>query len=77
MKYVNVSFRVDRETEKAVYVEVYASWTFTTYKWLPKSACKFEEYVSTVDAFDRPKTYGKRVVAIAAWLDKKIREYYR
>lgn len=75
MRHISVDFYVDKETEKAVYVcvkEGYAPNT-TIYKWLPKSACEIEEYVSTVDAFNQPKTYGKRVVAIADWLEKKIK----
>lgn len=66
---------IEKETEKAVYVctqQGYAGNT-TRYTWLPKSACKIEEFVQTVNpATNKPQTYGKRVVAIAEWLWRKI-----
>ena len=73
---VSCNYIIDRETEKAVYCEVktgYAPNT-TKYKWLPKSACTIETYVSTLDALNNPKTYGKRVVAVAGWLANAIRK---
>lgn len=71
---MKVEFAVERETEKAVYVctqQGYAGNT-TQYKWLPKSACTIEEFVQTVNAFNEPETYGKRVLEIADWLARKI-----
>lgn len=68
-------FRIEIETEKAVYAEVKMGECLNTtkYMWLPKSACEMQSFVQTVNAFDEPETYGKRVVAIEAWLMKKIR----
>lgn len=73
---MKVSFIVEKETEKAVYVcakQGYAPNT-TRYKWLPKSAIKIEEFVQTLNqATGEPETYGKRVVEVADWLAKDIR----
>jgi hypothetical protein len=69
-------FTIEKETDKAVYVcthEGYAPNT-TRHKWLPKSACKIEVFVQTLNqATNEPETYGKRVVEIESWLAKKIR----
>lgn len=72
---MKVEFEIIKETEKAVYVctQVGYGHNTTHYEWFPKSACEFQEFVATLDAFDNPATYGKRVVAIADWLAKKIR----
>ena len=73
---VSCDFLIERETEKAVYAEVQTGWAPNTrkYKWLPKSACEIQEYVETVNPVtNEPKTYGKRVVAIEAWLARKLR----
>ena len=71
---VSCDYRIEKETEKAVYAEVKTGWCANTtkYMWLPKSACEIETYVESVDAFKQPKTYGKRVVAVELWLYKKI-----
>lgn len=68
-------FRIEKETGKAVYAEVKTGecQNTTKYKWLPKSACDIQEFVQTVNAFNEPKTYGKRVVAIEVWLLRKIK----
>lgn len=68
-------FRIEKETEKAVYVEVKLGecQNTTKYKWLPKSACEIQEFVATVNALGEPETYGKRVVEIEEWLARKIR----
>ena len=68
-------FRIEKETEKAVYAEVKTGYCVNTtkYKWLPKSACEIQTFVSTVNACtNEPETYGKRVIAIEAWLASKI-----
>lgn len=70
-----VSFEVERETEKAVYVctQVGYAPNTTHYKWLPKSAVKIETFVQTVNpCTGEPKTYGKRVTEIADWLAREI-----
>lgn len=73
---MKVDFIVERETDKAVYVCTqmgYAQNT-TKYKWLPKSACKIQKFVQTVNpATNEPETYGKRVVEIANWLAYQIK----
>jgi hypothetical protein len=73
---ISCNFLVERETEKAVCVctqEGYAPNT-TYYAWLPKSSCKIETFVATVNqATAEPETYGKRVVGIECWLIKKIK----
>lgn len=68
-------FRIEKETEKAIFVEVKTGECINTtkYAWLPKSACEIETFVQSVNMFDEPETYGKRVVAIEVWLMKKIR----
>lgn len=68
-------FRIERETEKAIFVEVKTGECINTtkYAWLPKSACEIETFVQSVNILDEPETYGKRVVAIEWWLMKKIR----
>lgn len=68
-------FRIERETEKAIYAEVKTGECINTtkYAWLPKSACEIETFVQSVNMLDEPETYGKRVVAIEVWLMKKIR----
>ena len=73
---VSCNFRVDRETEKAVYAEVKTGECLNTtkYMWLPKSACEIETVVQTVNAVtNEPETYSKQVVAIEGWLAKQIR----
>lgn len=72
-------FRIEKETEKAVYAEVKMGWCHNTtrYMWLPKSACEFQEFVATVNALDEPETYGKRVVGVETWLMAKIRRTIR
>ena len=73
---MKVEFVVERETDKAVYVCTqigYANNT-TKYKWLPKSACKIEEFVQTVNqATNEPETYCKVVIEVANWLAYKIK----
>ena len=68
-------FRIERETEKAIFVEVKTGECINTtkYAWLPKSACEIETFVQSVNMLDEPETYGKRVVGIEAWLMKKIK----
>ena len=68
-------FRIERETEKAIFVEVKTGECINTtkYAWLPKSACEIETFVQSVNMLDEPEKYGKRVVAIEVWLMKKIR----
>ena len=68
-------FRIEKETEKAIYAEVKTGecQNTTKYKWLPKSACEIQKFVQTVNALGKPETYGKRVVAIEEWLARKIR----
>lgn len=68
-------FRIENETEKAVYAEVKTGecQNTTKYKWLPKSACEIQEFIQTVNALGEPETYGKRVVAIEVWLLRKIK----
>lgn len=68
-------FRIEKETGKAVYAEVKTGecQNTTKYKWLPKSACKIQEFIQTVNALGEPETYGKRVVAIEVWLLRKIK----
>lgn len=63
------------ETKKAVYAEVKTGECVNTtkYAWLPKSACEIQTFVQTANAFNEPETYGKRVVAIEAWLAKQIK----
>lgn len=71
-----VDFLIERETEKAVYCEVKTgeARNTTKYAWLPKSACKIEEFVQTVNAVTgEPQTYGKRVIAVAKWLARKLK----
>lgn len=73
---LSCDFRIEKETEKAVYAEVITGWcaNSTKFKWLPKSACKIQTFVSTVNACtNEPETYEKRVIAIEAWLARKIR----
>lgn len=68
-------FRVEKETEKAVYAEVITGYCANTtrFKWLPKSACEIQTFVSTFNACtNEPETFGKRVVAIELWLARKI-----
>lgn len=67
-------FRIEKETEKAVYAEVKTGWCANTtkYRWLPKSACEIQEFVQTVNALGEPETYWKRVIAIEAWLAREI-----
>ena len=68
-------FRIERETEKAIFVEVKTGECINTtkYAWLPKSACEIQTIVQTLNAFNEPETYSKRVVGIEAWLLKKIK----
>lgn len=69
-------FRIEKETERAVYAEVKTGEcnNTTKYKWLTKSACEIEEFVQTLNqATNVPETYGKRVVAIESWLARKIK----
>lgn len=76
MKTTSVDFEIIKETDKAVYVctQVGYGYNTTHYDWLPKSACEIQEYVQTVNqATGEPETFGKRVVAIALWLAKKIK----
>lgn len=72
---MKVEFTVEKETEKAVYVctqQGYANNT-TSYKWLPKSACKIEKFVQTVNPVtNEPQTYGKRVIEVANWFARKF-----
>ena len=72
---LSCDFRIEMETEKAVYAEVRTGWcqNTTKYKWLPKSACEIQTFVQTVNALGEPETYGKRVVKIEEWLARKIR----
>lgn len=72
---VSCEFPVERETEKAVYVEFKTGECFNTTKhaWLPKSACEIQTYVQTVNAYNQPLTYGKLVVKIDTWLLKKLK----
>ena len=74
--YIEVDYEVLEETTKAVCVCTqlgYAPNT-TRFKWLPKSACKIEEFIQTLNqATNEPETYGKRVVEVASWLAKEIR----
>nr|DAR59232.1 MAG TPA: hypothetical protein [Caudoviricetes sp.] len=70
---LSCDFRIERETEKAVYAEVKTGecGNTTRYQWLPKSAIEMETFVQTVNqATNKPETYGKRVVAIESWLKK-------
>ena len=72
---VSCEYRIERETEKAVYAEIQTGEcnNTTRYSWLPKSAIEIETFVQTVNqATNQPETYGKRVVKIAQWLYKKI-----
>lgn len=72
---LSCDFRIEKETEKAVYAEVHTGWFVggKKYKWLPKSACEIQTFVSTINAYtNEPETYGKRVIAIEAWLARKI-----
>ena len=63
-----VNYQIMRETDKAVYVEIYSDWARNTdCLWIPKSLCEFQTYVETTDYKDNPETYGKRVVAVADW----------
>ena len=74
---MKVEFTVERETKKAVYVctqQGYAPNT-TRYKWLPKSACKIEEFVQTLNpATNEPATYGKRVIEVEDWLARNLKK---
>ena len=72
---LSCDFRIEKETEKAIYAEVKTGecQNTTKFKWLPKSACKIQEFIQTVNAFGEPETYGKRVVEIEEWLANKIR----
>lgn len=75
---VSCHFRIEKETEKAVYAEVKTGECLNTtkYMWLPKSACEIETFVQTVNMLGEPETYGKQVVAIESWLMKKINLYF-
>ena len=72
---INCEFLIEKETEKAIYAEVKTGecQNTTKYMWLPKSACEIQSFVQTLNSFNEPKTYGKRIVAIEAWLMRKIR----
>lgn len=72
---VSCEFPVERETEKAVYVEFKTGECFNTTKhaWLPKSACEIQTYVQTVNAYNQPLTYGKRIIAVEQWILRKIK----
>ncbi len=73
---LSCDFRIEKETEKAVYCEVKTGEcrNTTKYAWLPKSACEIQEFVQTVNqATNEPETYGKRVVAIEGWLARTIK----
>lgn len=73
---LNCEYRIEKETEKAVYAEVQTGecQNTTRYMWLPKSAIVIDTYVQTVNqATNEPETFGKRVVGIESWLAKKIR----
>ncbi len=72
---LDVEFTVERETEKAVYVCIQEGYALNTtrYTWLPKSACKIEEFVQSVNPVtNEPQNYGKRVVEIADWLARRF-----
>jgi hypothetical protein len=72
---LSCDFRIEKETEKAVYAEVKTGecQNTTHYRWLPKSAVEIATFVQTVNqATNEPETYGKRVVAIKSWLAKAI-----
>ena len=73
---VSCEFPIAMETKKAVYAEVKTGYSIytTKYAWLPKSACEIQTFVQTVNPVtNKPETYGKQVVAIEAWLAKKLR----
>lgn len=67
---MKVVFSVERETEKAyeICTQVGHGLNTTHYKWVPKSICKTESYVATVNpCTNKPETYGKRIIEIADW----------
>lgn len=66
---MKVSFGVYRETEKAYEIEVSSAMSIKErYIWVPKSICKTERFVATVNPVtNKPETYGTRVVEIADW----------
>lgn len=72
---LSCDFRIEKETENAVYAEVKTGWCANTtkFKWLPKSAFEIQKFIQTVNALGEPETYGKRVVGIEEWLARKIR----
>ena len=69
VKFIRLSFPIEKETEKAYYVQTKSGncSNVERYAWIPKSACKVQEYVATYNALDEPETYGKTVVEVAEW----------
>ena len=69
-----MGYLVEKETEKAVLIDIATRNFETKLVWVPKSACKIEEFVATLNPCTKePETYRKRVVKIAPWLERKLR----
>lgn len=71
---MRVSFVIDKETEKAFYCQVRLTHFDRPedYRWIPKSVCRVEEFVATLNAAtNKPESYGKRVIEVADWWVKK------
>lgn len=68
-RYIPIPLRIERETEKAYYVQIKDGECHNTmrFAWIPKSACKTQEYIATYNALNQPETYGKRVIKVAEW----------
>ena len=67
-------YLVEKETEKAVLIDIATRNFETKLVWVPKSACKIEEFVATLNpCTNKPETYGKRVVKMAPWLERELR----
>lgn len=67
---MKVEFAVERETENAYEICTHSGWVHsgTKFKWVPKSICKVEKVVSTVNPVtNEPETFSTRVIEIADW----------
>lgn len=67
---MKVIYGIEAETEKAykICTQVGYAQNTTRYAWVPKSICKTEQYVATVNPFtNKPETYGTQIIEIADW----------
>lgn len=73
---ITANFPVERETEKAYLIRV--DYGFFSQEsrllWVPKSCCKSETYIATVNPVTgEPKDFGIRVTEVAAWWARENR----